>query len=85
MGLLGGAVNLTKTDKPLLLFECGLGASDYYGVMLGEIFQFFETELSYNIFTFVAYLKGIKPLISRGFVETYESKSGYYFVAVSKG
>jgi FkbM family methyltransferase len=39
-GVLKGAKNLLKSNKPIVIFECGMGASDFYGTKPKDIFNY---------------------------------------------
>lgn len=80
LGVLKGAINLLKADKPLVIFEHGKGASDKYGTtpaMIMDIFRKAEME----IYTQQAYLKKEKPLSLTEFETEFERGENYYFVA----
>lgn len=80
-GVLKGAKELLKRNKPIVLFECGKGASDYYGTSPLELYTFVNEEIGLNIYTLNGYIKGNKGLTGAQFVEYFESNAEYYFVA----
>jgi len=79
--VLKGAEKLLLRDKPLLIFECGKGASEYYGAEPGELFQYLQM-LDYKIFTLNSFYKKEPPLGLAEFKLIFEEGSDYYFVGV---
>jgi FkbM family methyltransferase len=79
--VLKGAVNLLKTNKPIILFECGKGASDYYGTTPNEIYNFISDEIGLKIYTLNAYIKSEKSLSIAEFANYFDSNEEYYFIA----
>lgn len=59
--VLKGANEVLKKDRPFVLFEFGLGASDFYQNNPKELFQFFEV-LDYNLFNLKSALKNKEAL-----------------------
>lgn len=80
-GVLKGGIETLKRNKPLIIFESGLGASDYYGVTPQEIYEFIEKELEQEIFTLRGFLKGYGGISLEEFVGYYNKGVEYYFVA----
>lgn len=81
MGVLKGAIKLLNRDKPLIIFECGKGATEFYGTTPAQVFDFLSGEIGLNIFTLESFIHH-KPSLTRGqFEHSYESGEDYYFVA----
>ncbi len=80
-GVLKGAENILRRDKPTVIFECGMGASDYYGTRPNELYDFITTKTGLKINTLKGYLKGNKPLSSAEFENCFNTNSEYYFIA----
>ncbi len=78
--VLRGAVNILSKDHPTLIFECGKGASEFYGTAPEDIFEFI-TSLGYKISTLKGFVKGTHTMDQLQFVESFESGSNYYFIA----
>ena len=77
----GGAKVINRT-RPLILFEFGLGASDYYNVdarMMFDLIQSFD----YKLYTMYGFLNSdqMKSLSIEELEKFYLSGSEYYFVA----
>ena len=80
-GVLKGAVNLLKRCKPVVIFECGMGASDYYGTDPARLYDFLTGECGLKLYTLKAYLHRGNALSSVHFRECYNSNCEYYFIA----
>lgn len=80
--VLKGAKTLLKQEKPYIIFEFGLGASDFYNVDPQEVFAFLVEEVGLEIYTLAAYLASKPSLDLSEFVGHYERNDEYYFVAV---
>ena len=80
-GVLRGAENVIKKNKPIIIFECGKGASDYYGTTPLNIFNYITQELELKIFTLKSYMENEKPLSLVDFENYFNSNKEYYFVA----
>ena len=81
LGVLRGATELIKRDRPVIVFECGLGGSDVYDTTPAELFTFFSG-LDYTISLLKNYLKEEPALNKTSFEEQYYQKLNYYFVAL---
>ncbi len=81
LGVLKGAAELIKRDRPVIVFECGLGGSDVYDTTPAELFTFFA-DLGYSISLLKNYLKEEQALSKTSFEEQYYQKLNYYFVAL---
>lgn len=80
LGVMKGATSILKKDKPVLIFECGRGASEFYGTKPEDVFGFLE-ELQYKIFTLNGYLDTKQPLQKNEFLSLFNTGTEYYFVA----
>jgi FkbM family methyltransferase len=78
--VLKGGTNLLKKYKPLLIFEFGKGASDFYNVKPNELFKFL-TDLNYSIYTLNNFANQHAPFNIDSFEKVYEKNKEYYFVA----
>lgn len=81
MGVLLGAYAILKKQSPILIFESGIGASDYYGTTPEMIYDYIVQELHYSLYTLKSFLKNDKGLALSEFTKIYQEKSDYYFVA----
>lgn len=78
--VLEGAKNILKKHGPVIIFEHGLGASDYYDNGPKQIFDFFQG-LNYSIFTLDNFLQNSKPLTEQDLHDQYFGRKNYYFIA----
>ena len=82
MLVLEGAQKILKRDHPIIIFEHGLGASEYYEGHPDKSFSFFE-KCGYNIFLLADWLQERAPLTKSNFKDHYFNRSHYYFVAAA--
>lgn len=80
-GVIKGAKNLLKKNKPVVLFECGIGGSDYYGTNPLYLFNFISDEIGLKIYTLEAYIKDKSPMSAAEFENYFNTNEEYYFVA----
>ena len=75
-----GAKNLLLKSKPLLVFECGLGASEFYGTKPEDLFDYLN-DVSYGIFSLQNWLEKKQAYSRQGFIDCFNNNKEYYFVA----
>lgn len=80
-GVLKGALNLLKRDRPAVVFESGLGASDYYGTDPRALYHFLTEEAGLKIFTLKSFVRRKGAMTEQQFLTCYETNSDYYFIA----
>lgn len=80
MLVLEGAKNTIAKNKPVIIFEHGLGASDVYGTTPQQIFSFFSG-MSYRIATLENWLKAKAPFNEQEFADQYFGRKNHYFIA----
>ena len=79
-GVLKGAKRVLTVNKPIVIFECGLGASDFYDTKPEEVFNFLsETGLKISLLR--SWLNNKKTLTLNEFCNFYNKNSEYYFIA----
>lgn len=78
--VLKGAKGILKSDKPALIFECGKGASEFYGTQPSDIFSYL-TSFGYEIRSLGAFVRHQPALKESEFVQVFAEGSDYYFVA----
>ncbi len=81
LAVLKGGKQILSKYQPYIVFECGLGASDYYGTSGKEIYNFLSNEVGLNLSTLRGFIKKGKPLSEMEFEACFNSNSDYYFVA----
>ena len=80
-GVLKGAKNLLVKNKPYIIFEFGLGASDYYDTKPNDVYHLLVSEIGLNISSLGNWLKKKESLTSKEFEECFNSNCEYYFIA----
>ncbi len=80
-GVLKGAKKLLKSSQPIVVFECGMGASDYYGTNPIELYKFITKEIGLKVSTLKSYIKNNKPLTLNDFDYCFKKNKEYYFIA----
>lgn len=79
-GVLKGARELLLRHRPVVVFECGLGASDYYGTNPSELYRFLR-ETGLRISTLKSFSSRKGDLSEEDFIDLYQSNKEYYFIA----
>lgn len=80
MLVLEGAKETLLQKRPVVLFEHGLGASDYYGAGPAQVYSYFEN-CNYNINTMQAWLKKEKAFDQTEFERQFFQRLNYFFIA----
>jgi FkbM family methyltransferase len=80
LGVLKGAKNVLFRNKPIVIFECGLGASDYYNTKPEEVFRILQNA-GLKISLLEGWIKKKKPLTEDQFVNIFKKNIEYYFIA----
>lgn len=78
--VLRGAERIIKENKPVILFECGLGASEHYGTRPEDVFSFFR-EKEMGLWLVDRFLDKSRALSSSDFIGHFNRNDEYYFVA----
>jgi FkbM family methyltransferase len=76
-----GAKETILRCRPIIVFEHGLGASDYYGTTPEQVFNFLTGECYCRINLMKRWLKGEQPLTIQEFRTIFDTNSDYYFIA----
>jgi len=81
--ILRGAVETIARCKPAIVFEHGLGASDYYGTTPDQVYDLLVTDLGLELYLMSDWLGrgGDKCLDRVGFCDEFYSGRNYYFLA----
>lgn len=80
--VLRGAEKTIGRNKPYVIFECGLGASDYYGTQPEEVYRFFSEKVQMHVSTLQDFLKNEHNTLSEEqFCNHYRQNTEYYFLA----
>jgi FkbM family methyltransferase len=81
MGVLLGASKILDRHKPMLIFEFGMGASNFYGTTPRLIFDYLVKDKGYQIFTLKSFVNKGQALEFEVFEKLYSESKEYYFVA----
>ncbi len=81
LNVLKGGQELIKRCSPVIVFEFGLGASDYYGSGPDELYHLLVDECGLNVSLLQAFLNNGHPLSLEAFRHHYLQKTECYFVA----
>jgi hypothetical protein len=68
-------------NKPFIVFEFGLGASEFYKTTPEMIFGFLVNDCGLKISNLGDWLNGHNPLTLDAFSATYQNAKEYYFLA----
>lgn len=79
--VLKGAKNLLLKDKPIVIFECGLGASEFYGTIPADIYLYLTKDIGLKISTLKSFASNKPSLSMSGFESCFNGRTEYYFVA----
>lgn len=80
VGVLKGGAEILKKYKPFVVFECGLGASEFYDTKPGELYDFLVIEIGLNVSLLKDFLKNNHSLTKEEFVSHYKNNTEYYFI-----
>ena len=83
--VLRGAETILAKWKPVLIFECGKGASNYYGTNPEDFFDFLTLQWGYCIYTLKEFCRKTddkRGLTREAFAQHFCKGTEYYFVAV---
>jgi len=75
-----GGVETLKRCKPVIIFEFGLGAADFYDSEPNQLFTFLTEECNMKISTLKGYLDRAACMTKTQFRDAFEKGSEYYFV-----
>jgi FkbM family methyltransferase len=79
--VLRGAMRTIRTHRPIIIFEHGLGAADYYNTHPEDVYDFLVEQCGLRISLMARWLVG-EPALSRdAFVQKFENGDEFYFIA----
>jgi FkbM family methyltransferase len=76
-----GAARTIRRWKPVIIFEFGLGAADFYNSLPGDVYTFLTDACGMKISTLKGFLGHESELSENQFCEMFEKGIEYYFVA----
>jgi FkbM family methyltransferase len=77
--VLKGGIETLKRCKPIVIFEFGLGSSEFYDTKPNELFDFCD-QIGYKIYKLQDFLNDKAPVDKTQFEKIYEENSDYYYV-----
>lgn len=80
LGVIKGSEKILVRNKPVIIFEHGLGASDKYGTKPEVLFDYLD-KFNYKISTMELFLKNKKIFTKAEFSDQFYTKKNYYFIA----
>ena len=81
LGVLKGAKKILSKNKPYIIFEFGLGASEFYNTQPEDIYNLLVSEVGLQISTLQDWLKKKDSLDSTEFKKCFHTNCDYYFIA----
>lgn len=79
--VLKGAEATLKRDKPIVIFEHGLGATDCYGVKPDDVYELLVDRCGMKISLLENFLLDLPALTKEELNDQFYSRKNYYFVA----
>lgn len=76
-----GAIKTIEKHHPMILFECGKLGGDLYGFNDTNMYQIFNENLKYHLYTLKDWLKALPPLSFAEFSNFYKNGKEYFFLA----
>lgn len=80
LNVLKGAQKTIIQNKPVIVFECGLGSAEYYETTPEQVFSFFE-EVGMRLFLLKNWINDQSHLQKEEFVDIFNQNKEYYFLA----
>jgi FkbM family methyltransferase len=81
LGVLRGGVETLRRWRPIVVFECGLGAADAYGVEPEEVYEIVAGAAGLQVSLLQSWLDGGRSLTREAFAEEYRLRRNFYFIA----
>ena len=77
----GGAKQVIKRSRPIIVFEHGKGAADCYGTTPSQVYDVLVRECDLRVNLMERFLKKQPPLEEKEFVRQFEEGLNHYFIA----
>jgi hypothetical protein len=81
LGVLRGGFGLLARCRPFIVFEHGLGGSDFYGTRPQDVWDVLVDGVGLEINLMRRWLDGSKPLSRDEFADEFDSGRNFYFMA----
>ncbi len=80
--VLQGAMGIIEASRPIIVFEHGLGGSDFYGTRPEHLYDLLtQPSLNMHISTMAHWLAGRSAFSRYELVQQFEQRLNYYFIA----
>jgi FkbM family methyltransferase len=79
--VLQGAQKTIQRNKPIIIFEHGLGSSEFYETTPQKVYDFLAEQCEMKISLLEKWLKKEKSLTREEFIQEYKTGRNYYFIA----
>jgi FkbM family methyltransferase len=79
--VLKGAKELLLKNKPAIIFECGIGASEFYGTNPVELYTYLTKEVGLKLSLLKSFIHNKPALTQQEFETCYNTNKEYYFIA----
>ncbi|MGH7680813.1 MAG: FkbM family methyltransferase [Candidatus Eiseniibacteriota bacterium] len=81
LGVFRGGVETFRRTRPVVIFECGLGSADAYGVEPEEVYDAVTGPLGLRVSLLQDWLAGSGALSRASFADLYRRRIHFYFIA----
>src|SRR4029077_11842022 len=81
LGVFRGGIQTLRRSRPIIVFECGLGGADWFGVEPEEIYECVTGAIGLRISLLEAWLSGGLSLTCSQFASQFRDKLNFYFIA----
>lgn len=78
--VLKGGMKFIQQHQPIIIFEFGIGAADFYNTQPQDIYDYFN-QINYQLNSLKGYLNSTEGLTNIAFNELYAKNIEYYFIA----
>lgn len=82
--VLTGAINTILDKKPIIVFEFGKGASEYYGITPDLMYELITNKLKMQISLLSDWLENKLSLTQNEFKKQYDDHINWYFIASNR-
>jgi FkbM family methyltransferase len=79
--VLKGAETILRKSRPIIIYENGLGASDYYGTQPLDVYNFLTKQIGLKIATLKMFINKTGSLSDNEYLKIYNNQEDYYFIA----
>ena len=76
-----GGIETIRRNRPIIVFEHGLGAADYYGTRPEHMYECMVSGCGFHVSTLKRFLEGLGELSKQEFVTYFDKGVEFYFVA----